>query len=163
MKTSTTRTGRYQPLSEWKRSQRDLIGRIELPLSVGTVGGVTAIHPIAKIGLKIIAVEHADELARICAAVGLIQNLGALKALSTVGIVRGHMELHTSNLALAVGSTQEEVIEVRQRLTEMVRNKQSVGIGAASDVLREIRSRAAEVLENNQAHRDAMLDQLSLE
>lgn len=135
------RSGSYQPLTRWWRKGSDLHGQIELPMAVGTAGGVTRIHPMAKIALKILGVEKAEDLARICAAVGLIQNLGALKALSTVGIVRGHMELHASNLALAAGSTEEEVVEVKSRLTEMLKNRQGIGITAAQEVLREIRAR----------------------
>jgi hydroxymethylglutaryl-CoA reductase len=129
-------------MTRWWRDGSDLRGQIELPMAVGTAGGVTRIHPMAKLALKILGIEKAEELARICAAVGLIQNLGALKALSTVGIVRGHMELHASNLALAAGSTEEEVVEVKSRLTEMLKNRQGIGISAAQEVLREIRSRA---------------------
>jgi hydroxymethylglutaryl-CoA reductase len=135
------RSGSYQPLTRWWREGSNLHGQIELPMAVGTAGGVTKIHPMAKIALKILGIEKAEELARICAAVGLIQNLGALKALSTVGIVRGHMELHASNLALAAGSTEEEVVEVKSRLTEMLKNRQGIGITAAQEVLREIRAR----------------------
>lgn len=136
-----SRSGSYQPLTRWWRNGSDLHGLIELPMAVGTAGGVTRIHPMAKLALKILGIEKAEELARICAAVGLVQNLGALKALSTVGIVRGHMELHASNLALAAGSTEDEVVEVKSRLTEMLKNRQGIGITAAQEVLREIRAR----------------------
>jgi hydroxymethylglutaryl-CoA reductase len=135
------RSGSYQPLTRWWMDGSVLRGRIELPMAVGTAGGVTRIHPMAKLALKILGVEKAEDLARICAAVGLVQNLGALKALSTVGIVRGHMELHASNLALAAGSTEDEVVEVKSRLTEMLKNRQGIGITAAQEVLREIRAR----------------------
>ncbi len=137
-----SRSGTYQPLTRWWREGSDLHGQIELPMATGTAGGVTKIHPMAKLGLKILGVEKAEELGRICAAVGLVQNLGALKALSTVGIVRGHMELHASNLALAAGSTEDEVVEVKSRLTEMLKNRQGIGITAAQEVLREIRARS---------------------
>jgi hydroxymethylglutaryl-CoA reductase len=142
------RSGSYQPLTTWRQSGDDLIGKIALPLAVGTVGGVTRIHPMAKISLKILGVEHANDLARICAAVGLVQNLGALKALSTVGIVRGHMELHASNLALAAGSTLDEIAEVRHRLSVMIKMKKSVGITVAEELLREIRSEQQRVVED---------------
>jgi hydroxymethylglutaryl-CoA reductase len=140
-----SRTGTYQPLTRWWHERSDLHGRIELPMAVGTAGGVTKIHPMAKVALKILGIERAEDLARICAAVGLVQNLGALKALSTVGIVRGHMELHASNLALAAGSTEEEVVEVKSRLTEMLKNRQGIGITAAQEVLREIRARTTPI------------------
>jgi hydroxymethylglutaryl-CoA reductase len=141
-----SRSGRYQPVTDWKRVGPDLVGRIEVPMAVATVGGVTRIHPLAKIALKILGVEHSDDLARICAAVGLVQNLAALKALSTVGIVRGHMELHASNLALAAGSNQGEMIEVRSRLTQMLKEKKGIGITAAKEILQEIRMKNAGTL-----------------
>lgn len=136
------RSGRYQPITDWRMEDGGLVGRIEVPMAVGTVGGVTRIHPTAQVALKILGVANADELARTCAAVGLIQNLGALKALSTVGIVRGHMELHAANLALAAGSNHNEVAEVRTRLTEMLKNKKGIGITVAREILSEIRMRS---------------------
>lgn len=135
------RTGRYQPITDWWMEGDCLRGRIEVPMAVGTVGGVTRIHPTAQVALKILGVTGAEDLARICAAVGLIQNLGALKALSTVGIVRGHMELHAANLALAAGSNHDEVAEVRTRLTEMLKDKKRIGISVAREILSEIRMR----------------------
>jgi hydroxymethylglutaryl-CoA reductase len=135
------RSGSYQPMTRWWREGNTLKGRIELPMAVGTAGGVTRLHPMARVALKILGVEKAEDLARICAAVGLVQNLGALKALSTVGIVRGHMELHASNLALAAGSNEHEVVEVRRRLAEMIKARKGIGITAAQEVLREIRAR----------------------
>mgnify|MGYP000312211661 CR=1 FL=1 len=97
------RGGRYRSLSSWRKDPEtgDLLGRLELPVQVGTVGGVTALHPAAKFALRLMGVKQASDLARILAAVGLSQNLGALRALSTEGINRGHMRLHQSNLELA--------------------------------------------------------------
>jgi hydroxymethylglutaryl-CoA reductase len=135
-----SRSGRYQPVTSWALEGADLVGRIEIPMAVGTVGGVTRIHPIAKLALKILGVKHAEDLARICAAVGLVQNLAALKALSTVGIVRGHMELHAANLALAAGSEPFEIPQVRGKLLEMLREKKNIGISVAQEILQELRS-----------------------
>lgn len=97
------RDGRYRSLSTWTKDPEtgDLLGRLELPVQVGIVGGVTALHPAARFALGLMGVERASDLARILAAVGLSQNLGALRALSTEGINRGHMRLHQSNLELA--------------------------------------------------------------
>lgn len=134
------RSGRYQPVTSWKMEGADLVGRIEVPMALGTVGGVTKLHPMAQTALKILKVQHASELARICAAVGLVQNLGALRALSTVGIVRGHMELHAANLALAAGSKPEEIVTVRTRLTELLKQKKSIGISVAREILDELRA-----------------------
>jgi hydroxymethylglutaryl-CoA reductase len=140
-----SRSGRYQPVTSWELEGRDLVGKIEIPMAVGTVGGVTRIHPMAKMALKIMGVKHAEDLARICAAVGLVQNLAALKALSTVGIVRGHMELHAANLALAAGSEPNEIPQVRGRLLEMLREKKNIGISVAQEILQELRSQRIDV------------------
>ena len=111
-----SRSGRYEPITDWHLADDGLHGRIEVPLAVGIVGGVTGVHPTARVALKILGVQRSEELARICAAVGLVQNLGALKALATVGIVQGHMQLHAANLAIAAGAESHEIAGVRDRL-----------------------------------------------
>jgi hydroxymethylglutaryl-CoA reductase len=89
------RTGHYLPLSRWERNpDGDLLGSIELPLALGTVGGATRSHPQARVALKVLGVSSARELAQVAAAVGLAQNLAALRALAMEGIQRGHMRLH---------------------------------------------------------------------
>ncbi|MBI3537515.1 MAG: hydroxymethylglutaryl-CoA reductase, degradative [Chloroflexi bacterium] len=89
------RDGHYRALTKWNRDANgDLRGEIELPLAVGIVGGTVAAHPVAQIALKILGVTSAQELASVMAAVGLAQNLGALRALASEGIQAGHMELH---------------------------------------------------------------------
>jgi hydroxymethylglutaryl-CoA reductase len=103
------------------------------------VGGVTRIHPTAKVALKILGISKAEELARICAAVGLVQNLGALKALSTVGIVRGHMQLHAANLAIAAGAEIHEIAQVRDRLAEVLRVEKNINLTRAREILEAIR------------------------
>jgi len=97
------RDGRYRSLTAWSSDPEtgDLLGSIEIPVQVGVVGGVTRLHPMAKFSLGLLGVTTGNELARILAAVGLAQNLGALRALSTEGINRGHMRLHQRNLELA--------------------------------------------------------------
>ncbi|MCX8204828.1 MAG: hydroxymethylglutaryl-CoA reductase, degradative [Candidatus Nezhaarchaeota archaeon] len=112
-------SGRYQPLTSWWKSEEGhLAGRIELPIAVGIVGGVTAIHPVAKIARKILGVKSATELAEVMAAVGLAQNFAALRALATEGIQRGHMKLHARNLAIAAGARGELIDEVARRMIE---------------------------------------------
>jgi hydroxymethylglutaryl-CoA reductase len=87
------RSGRYAPLATWQRSARGLIGEIELPLAVGTVGGGT--HTAAvQAALEVVGVGSARELAGVIAAIGLASNLAALRALAGEGIQRGHMRLH---------------------------------------------------------------------
>jgi len=134
-----SRSGKYQPVTEWKMENGDLIGRFEAPIAVGTVGGVTRVHPSAKVALKMMKIEHAEDLARICAAVGLVQNLGALKALSTVGIVRGHMQLHAANLAIAAGADAHEIGPVRQRLTEVLERQKKINLSDARQILEALR------------------------
>jgi len=133
------RSGRYEPVTDWYMEGSDLIGRIEVPLAVGTVGGVTRIHPTARVALKMLKVARAEDLARICAAVGLVQNLGALKALATVGIVKGHMQLHAANLAIAAGAEVHEIAQVRERLAEVLLVEKSINLSHAKQILEAIR------------------------
>jgi hydroxymethylglutaryl-CoA reductase len=135
------RSGKYQPVTTWKMEGPDLVGRFEAPICVGVVGGVTRLHPTAKIALKILGVTRAEELSRICAAVGLVQNLGALKALSTVGIVQGHMKLHTANLALAAGAEIHEIDEVRKRLSDVLNKERKIHLSDAQNILNDIRKK----------------------
>ncbi len=111
------REGRYAPLSSWETNAAGhLVGHIELPLAVGLVGGATRTHPLAQVALAILGVTAAQELAQVIAAVGLAQNLAALRALSTEGIQRGHMELHARNLASAAGASGPEIDAVVARM-----------------------------------------------
>ena len=89
------KSGMYRSLTEWtKDDSGNLLGKFELPLSVGIVGGVINDHPIAKISKKILGVNSAQELACVMASVGLAQNFAAMRALVTEGIQKGHMKLH---------------------------------------------------------------------
>jgi hydroxymethylglutaryl-CoA reductase len=133
------KSGKYQPVTDWKMEGGDLVGRIEIPMAVGIAGGVTKLHPLAKVALKILGVNRAEELGRICAAVGLVQNLGALKALATVGIVKGHMQLHAANLAIAAGAEGSEIAEVRERLTEILHREKNISLTRAKEILEAIR------------------------
>lgn len=131
------RTGRYRSLTNWEVTvQGDLSGTIELPLAVGLIGGAVKIHPTARALLAILQVGTAGELARIIAAVGLAQNFGAMKALATEGIQRGHMSLHAQNLAFAVGAVGDEVGEVARRIVE----SRSISEAAAGAALAELRA-----------------------
>lgn len=95
------RSGVYQPLSSWQIEEQSLVGRLELPLAVGIVGGATQRHPLAALSLRLIGANSAVELAEIMAAVGLAQNLAALRALATKGIQQGHMRLHRRHVQSA--------------------------------------------------------------
>lgn len=134
-----SRSGTYRPLSQWTYEEGVLRGTLEAPLALGIVGGVTQSHPVARTCLKILGIEHANELSRICAAVGLVQNLAALKALSTDGIVKGHMKLHTSNLALAAGASVHELSFVQSRLKEILSREKRISLTQAKQVLEEYR------------------------
>ncbi|HIP25648.1 MAG TPA: hydroxymethylglutaryl-CoA reductase, degradative [Archaeoglobus profundus] len=113
----------------------DLVGYIELPISVGTVGGTIKANPLAEICLKILGIKSAEELARIIAAVGLAQNFAALRALVTEGIQRGHMELHAKNLALAVGAKGDEVDKIAEKMVK----EGNVSMSRAKELLEELR------------------------
>ena len=111
------RSGQYTSLSTWARdAEGRLAGTLEMPLAVGIVGGATRVHPTAQVALKILGVRTARALAEITAAVGLAQNLAALRALATEGIQRGHMRLHARQVAIAVGATGDEVAQVAARI-----------------------------------------------
>lgn len=111
------RSGRYTSLSTWEADgEGNLVGTLELPLAVGIVGGATRIHPTAQAALKVLGVQSARELAEIMASVGLAQNLGALRAMATEGIQRGHMSLHARQVAVAAGATGDLVDVVAARL-----------------------------------------------
>jgi len=110
------RNGRYEPLSTWRREHDRLVGRIELPLQVGTVGGPIRVHPIAKLSLRMLGVSGARELAAVLAAVGLAQNFAALRALGTCGIQAGHMALHARCVAVTAGARGADVERLAERL-----------------------------------------------
>ncbi len=95
------RSGRYLPLTNWSITEdRHLYGCLEMPMAVGTVGGVTKLHPTAQMALKLMGSPNARKLAEIICSVGLAQNLSALRALSSEGIQHGHMHLHQKNIDL---------------------------------------------------------------
>lgn len=132
------RDGQYRALTDWHvrtcGDSESIFGRLELPMAVGTVGGATQSHPSARIALKILGLEvrgdtgteqdssgsdedvgaesgrqGARRLSEIVAAVGLAQNLAALRALATTGIQKGHMRLHARQVAVAAGAEGDAV------------------------------------------------------
>ncbi len=129
-------TGKYLPLTKWeKTNEGNLRGEICLPLALGLVGGATKTHPIAQLSLKILGVKTAKELAEVAAAVGLAQNFAALRALSTCGIQKGHMQLHAKNIAVIAGAVGEEIDEVAKTIAQ----GQKVTVDRAREVLDELR------------------------
>ena len=113
------RGGRYRSLSRWwKNEGGDLVGALEMPMAVGLVGGATRTHPMARLALKILGVSTATELSDVMAAVGLAQNLAALRALTQEGIQRGHMRLHARNLVVMAGAEGDLIDEAVEALIE---------------------------------------------
>ena len=129
------REGQYKPLTKWERSaEGNLVGEIELPMPIGLVGGAVQVHPSARVALKILDAKSARELAEVAAAVGLVQNLGALRSLVTEGIQKGHMILHARNMAISAGAVGETVSHVAN---QMIREGK-IGFDRAKHILRHM-------------------------
>ena len=133
------RSGRYTSLTTWEKDTSGaLVGTIEMPMPVGLVGGATKTHPLARLALKIMDVRSAQELGEVAVAVGLAQNLGALRALATEGIQRGHMALHARNIALVAGAVGAEIDTVAKRMAA----EKDVRTDRALALLEELRATA---------------------
>jgi hydroxymethylglutaryl-CoA reductase len=129
------RNGRYTSLSVWSKDEDgNLHGKLELPMTVGLVGGATRVHPTARVALKILGVKTARELAEIIAAVGLAQNLAAIRALATTGIQAGHMRLHARQLAVAAGAAKDQVDHVVQQMI----TKGVIRLDAAQEIIKNL-------------------------
>lgn len=129
-------SGEYKTLTKYeKNADGDIVGRIELPMAVGLIGGATAVHPTARACVKILGVKTASELGEVMAVVGLAQNFAALRALATEGIQRGHMGLHARNLAVMAGAEGAEIEKVVERMV----SEKKVRMDRAKEVLDEIR------------------------
>ena len=129
-------SGQYTSLTHWSIStDSELVGKITLPMAVGLVGGATKTHPSAKAAIALLDVESASELGQVIAAVGLAQNLAALRALATEGIQRGHMTLHARNIALQAGALGDEIDLVVQSMVK----GQNVTVDNASQILKRIK------------------------
>lgn len=127
--------GPYTSISKWtKKENGDLEGVIELPMAVGLIGGAVKTHPVARVAMKILGVKTANEFAEILAAVGLAQNLGALRALASEGIQRGHMSLHARNIAITAGAKDELVDLVAQQMVK----ERKVRVDRAKEILEEL-------------------------
>ncbi len=130
------RDGRYTSLSTWSEDdQGNLVGRLEMPMAVGIVGGATKVHPSARAALKLMGVKTAADLAEIIVSVGLAQNLAALRALATEGIQRGHMSLHARQVAIAAGAEGDQIT----RLAEQLVAEKTVRIDRAEEILNQWR------------------------
>ena len=125
-------SGKYRSLSKWsKDTDGNLVGILEIPLSVGIVGGIVNVHPVAKVCAKILNVESAQELACVMTATGLAQNYSAIRALSTEGIQKGHMRLHARNLAAAAGATTDQIDTIVQKMVE----SKKISLDSAKEIL----------------------------
>jgi hydroxymethylglutaryl-CoA reductase len=128
----------YQPLTTYSKTPNgDLCGELKIPLMVGRIGGITSIHPLAKVAWKLLNVTSITEFYEVLAAVGLAQNFAALLALCTEGIQKGHMKLHASNIALMAGAQEEEVDFVVDKIVAA----KKITVDYASEVLEELRNR----------------------
>ena len=131
-------TGQYRPLTSYEKdADGNLVGRIEVPMAVGLVGGATKVHPTARVNVRILGVKTANELGEVFAALGLAQNFAALRALTTEGIQRGHMSLHARNIATSVGATEDEI----DKVVEILVRERNVRMDRAEEVLRDLRSK----------------------
>jgi hydroxymethylglutaryl-CoA reductase len=130
------RSGRYGSLSRWEiAASGNLVGTLEMPMALGLVGGATKTHPAAQAALKLLAVNSAQELAEVAVAVGLAQNMAALRALATEGIQRGHMALHARNIAILAGAEGREIEEVAGELAVA----HDVRVDRAREILERLR------------------------
>lgn len=126
------RSGRYGSLTTWEiATNGDLVGTLEMPMALGIVGGATRTHPAAQAALKLMQITSAQQLAEVTAAVGLAQNMAALRALSTEGIQRGHMALHARNIAITAGAAGPDI----DRVAKAIVAAGDVSVGRAKQVL----------------------------
>ena len=130
-----SRAGIYTSLTKWIKDKKgNLVGELLLPLSVGTVGGIINVHPMAKICTKILDANSAQELACVMAAAGLAQNFSALRALATEGIQKGHMKLHARNIASAAGAKPEQLDKLVQKMVQ----ENNISLNRAKELLDQI-------------------------
>ena len=137
----SVKEGRYQSITRWRVKNNQLQGIFSAPLMLGTVGGVTKLHPTARLCLDMLGVKQSEDLARICAAVALVQNLGALRALTTVGIIEGHMKLHIKNLTLGAGAKGWEIPVIQKHLESIFEFKKRISLSQAVEALKTIRKK----------------------
>jgi hydroxymethylglutaryl-CoA reductase len=129
------RSGRYSSLSRWEiDTSGHLVGTLEMPMALGLVGGATKTHPAARAALELLGVTTARELAEVAVAVGLAQNMAALRALATEGIQRGHMALHARNIAIVAGATGEDI----ERIAKELAAAHDVRVDRAKEILQRL-------------------------
>jgi len=127
--------GKYSPLTKFQiDSDGNLVGEIEIPLALGIIGGMTKIHPMARLALKILNIESTNELSQVAAALGLAQNVAALRALASEGIQEGHMVLHSRNIAKLAGVPEKLIEKVANKLVE----DKKIRVDHAKEILKRI-------------------------
>jgi hydroxymethylglutaryl-CoA reductase len=130
------RDGQYRSLTKWYQdSNGDLVGEIEIPMAVGIIGGITNTHPIVKACLKLMNISNSQELATVIAASGLAQNFSAIRALSNEGIQKGHMKLHSKNIAIIAGATNDKIGMVSRKMVE----ERNVSVSRAKEILESLK------------------------
>ncbi len=130
--------GTYRPLTQWEKDEKgDLVGSIEIPVPVGIIGGATSSHPGAQANLEVLGVENSQELGKVMASVGLAQNFGALRALASEGIQKGHMKLHAKNVAISAGADEDIVDEVAQQMVD----EGNVRADRAKEIIEELKDK----------------------
>ena len=134
-----SKDGQYRGLTTWKfdKENKQLIGSIELPLAIGTIGGGIGLLPASKVALDILNVQTSQELGHVMAAVGLAQNFSACRALVSEGIQQGHMNLHYKSLAIKIGAKGYEIHAV----TTALKQSSNPNLTTAEEILKEIRSK----------------------
>jgi hydroxymethylglutaryl-CoA reductase len=134
------RDGAYRPMTTWRvDSDGALFGSIEVPLQLGTVGGPIRMHRKAQANLRLMGCRGSKDLSAVAAAVGLVQNLGALRALATEGIQAGHMRMHARTVAAGAGAVGDEVSLVVEALCAAT----DFSAARAAAVLDQLRTRSA--------------------
>ena len=127
--------GQYSPLTKFELdSKGNLVGEIEVPLALGIIGGMTKIHPMARLALKILNVKSASELSQVGAALGLAQNVAALRALVSEGIQKGHMALHSRNIAKLAGVPDKFIDKVAKKMI----GEKKIRVDYAKEILHKI-------------------------
>jgi hydroxymethylglutaryl-CoA reductase len=135
--------GRYKPLATWRSEGDALVGSLELPLALGSVGGTLRVHPAARLALRLLGAEGASEIATVAASVGLASNLAAVRALATDGIQRGHMALHARSVAIAAGAATGEV----ERIALMIVEARDITVDGAARAISVLRAEAVKDVE----------------
>lgn len=137
--TYAARSGHYKALTRWTfdENKDQLMGSIELPIAVATVGGTISVHPLAKWSLNLMSNPSAKRLASIIAAVGLSQNFSAVRAIVSVGIQKGHMSLHARSVAKQAGASESEL----DLVVDLLKKEKKINADVAKNILRNLREK----------------------